>query len=76
VVQESEAKSNEHVQIGATVGTADLMDVKAASHHSLSDWLHDSAGLGWCHRMLEWMSKGGFDPYGWRDGMLCCMMYI
>jgi len=44
VVLESEAKSNEHVQIGATVGTADLMDVKAASHHSLSDWLHDSHG--------------------------------
>jgi hypothetical protein len=44
VVQESEAKSNEHVQIGARAGTANLMDVKAAFRPSLADWLHDSHG--------------------------------
>jgi len=49
VVLESEAKSNEHVQIGAPGGgvTANLVDVKAASHHSLADWLHDSHGWFW-----------------------------
>ena len=35
-----------------------------------------TAGFGWCHRMLERMSKGGFDPYCWKTDVVLYYVYL
>lgn len=73
VVQESEPNSNEHVQIVARAGSANLMDTKTASHQpsQIGCMIH-TAGLAWHHLMLEHMSKEGLVQYGWKT--ICCVV--
>lgn len=73
MVQESEPKSNEHVQIVARAGSANLMDAKAAisSQPSQIGCIIHTAGLAQHHLMLEQMSKEGLvHMVGRRDVVL------